>query len=114
MGAHILAITITVIVIVSLISLTVWSIRKRSYRYLCAVALRLVIEAENKFEIEGQKTGTTKYGWVAKEILKYMPNWMKQFVPATLLEEIIENAVTKMKQLLAAAAQHEDGLKPDK
>lgn len=113
MDTNTISIMITAVIIIGLISLIIWAIRKRNYKYLCCIALQLVTEAEHKFEIEGQKTGTTKYGWVAKEILSYVPRWMSRFIPATLLEEIIENAVTKMKQLLAAAAQQEDDSKPD-
>ena len=72
---------------------------------LSQVALKLVAEAEEKFAIEGEKTGTTKYGWVAKQLVSFIPDLLQPFIPASAIEIIIESAVEKLKENLSDAAE---------
>lgn len=102
---QILAIVFVVVIAVLLLAAFVlYVVKTKNYKVLSQAALKLVTEAEEKFAIEGEKTGTTKYGWVAKQLLKYIPSWLQLFIPAKALEIIIESAVEKLKETLEEAA----------
>ena len=94
---------ITAMILIA-ISVFIYLVKTHNYKKLSQIALKLVAEAENKFAIEGEKTGTTKYGWVAKQLVQFIPDIAKPFIPASALEIIIETAVEKLKEQLEKAA----------
>lgn len=103
--SQIVTVVFLAVCIVAAIAFVVWCVRTHNYKKLSAVAYKLVLEAENKFAEEGVKTGDTKFGWVAKQLLNYMPPIVKAFIPASALEDIIEAAVELLKEQLAKAAE---------
>ena len=97
-----------IFVITAVIALTAFVfilVKTKNYKMLSQVALKLVAEAEEKFAIEGEKTGTTKYGWVAKQLISFIPAFLQPFIPASAIEIIIESAVEKLKENLSDAAE---------
>lgn len=102
--SQIVTVVFVVLAVLLLAAFVFYMIKTKNYKMLSQVALKLVAEAEEKFAIEGEKTGTTKYGWVAKQLIQYIPSWLQPFIPASALEIIIESAVEKLKENLEAAA----------
>jgi hypothetical protein len=101
--SQIVTITFICIALVIAIAVVAYLVKTQNYKMLSQIALKLVAEAEEKFAIEGQKTGDTKFGWVAKQLLNYMPPLVKAFIPASALEDIIETAVNILKEQLEKA-----------
>lgn len=97
---QIVALVVIIVAIIAAIVFTIVMVRSNNYKMLAQAALKLVAEAEEKFAIEGQKTGLTKYGWVAKQLIEFIPDIIKPFVPASAIEIIIETAVEKLKEQL--------------
>lgn len=102
--SQIITIVFIAVALIAAAVLVVYLIKTQNYKVLSKIALRLVAEAEEKFAIEGEKTGTTKYGYVSKALLQYIPDLIKPFIPASALEEIIEAAVELLKEQLEKAA----------
>jgi len=61
------------------------------------MALALVIEAERRY---GSGTGRIKYATVVGELYIRLPWLLKIFVTDTMIDELIESAVTYMKENL--------------
>lgn len=97
---QIVTLVVIIAAIIAAIVFAVVMVRTNNYKMLAYAALELVAEAEEKFAIEGQKTGLTKYGWVAKQLVAFIPDFIKPFVPASAIEVIIETAVEKLKEQL--------------
>lgn len=102
--SQIVTLVVIVAAILAAVIFTVVMVRTNNYKMLAQAALKLVAEAEEKFAVEGQKTGLTKYGWVAKQLVAFIPDIIKPFVPASAIEVIIETAVEKLKEQLEKEA----------
>ncbi len=66
------------------------------------VIYRLVCAAEQ--QITGTKRGQERKAAVLASIHAWLPGWARLFVTQQDLDDLVELAVEKMKQLLAAAA----------
>lgn len=102
--SQIVTLAVIIVIIIAAIVFTIVTVRTNNYKMLAQVALNLVTEAEERFAVEGQKTGLTKYGWVAKQLVAFIPDIIKPFVPASAIEVIIETAVEKLKEQLEKEA----------
>ena len=103
-SAQLFAVIFMAVLVLALIAIIVVSVKTGNYHALAATALQLVQVAEEKFAEEGKKTGDTKYRWVAKQLIAMLPPIVRLFIPASALDQIIEAAVTKMKEQLQKAA----------
>lgn len=102
---QIVTIIFVIAAVIALAAFVFILVKTKNYKMLSQVALKLVAEAEEKFAIEGEKTGTTKYGWVAKQLISFIPDFLQPFIPASAIEIIIESAVEKLKESLSDAAE---------
>lgn len=92
-----LIITAAVLVIVAVI---LFFVCKGKYRTQAKqILLSLVIAAEEKFG--GGGTGEIKFSYVAERLYEIMPDSMKFFLTEASIANLIETAVTKMKEILS-------------
>ena len=90
-------IIITVIAIALAIALFVWFVVIKQVPAAKKIALALVIEAEAKY---GSGTGEIKYAEVVGKIYGLLPWTLKLFVTEKFINNLIEGAVTYMKNYL--------------
>lgn len=69
------------------------------YRTIRHMVLDLVIKAEEQFA--GSKRGQEKYQYVLEVISAFVPKWLKIFINESTLDKLIEEAVVKLKEMLA-------------
>lgn len=68
---------------------------------LAKIALYFVAWAEKEY---GGKTGEIKYAAVVAQLYKYIPTVLRPFISAAFIGEVIETAVTKLKEILKNGA----------
>ena len=96
---------VIVAAIIALIAITIWAIKTKHVDVLRKMAYYLVIQAE---EIFGGGTGPTKYTWVVEQLMKLLPAWAKAIFNEKDIDNAIEAAVEKLKELLADRANDEE------
>lgn len=100
---QIITIAVIAAILIGLTIMIIAAIRTGNYKYLAAFALKCVTEAEEEYAIEGQKTGATKYGVVAKQIVEHLPPILQPFISAKTVDNLIEAAVAVLKEQLQKA-----------
>lgn len=90
--------------IIALIAITIWAIKTKHTGILKKIAYYLVVQAEETF---GGGTGSVKYTWVAEQLMRLLPTWAKAIFNEKDIDNAIETAVTKLKELLADQANDE-------
>ena len=68
---------------------------------LSRLALSLVAQAEKEF---GAKTGEIKYAVVVAQLYRYIPTILRPLLTEAVLGDIVEKAVTKLKEVLENGA----------
>lgn len=98
----------SIIVIVLFIVGMIVLIKKGYIKYAKQIAFYLVCEAESEF---GNGTGALKYAAVTTWLYEKLPTVCKFFFSEKQIDNIIEEAVSQMKEWLSA---NEDAVLPDK
>ena len=94
----IVAVIITLILVLFITAVIVYSIKTKDFRLLKKLARQAVEEAEEKF---GSGTGPIKYTYVSKRLAELLPGWIQPFITQQNVDDAIEAGVKFLKSVLS-------------
>ena len=92
-------VTLIIAAVIFVVAVILWFVGKGKYRGKAKqLLLALVVAAEEKY---GGGTGEIKFAYVAQKLYEIMPAAFQWLFTPEKIAEMIEEAVTKMKEILS-------------